>query len=135
MEKYKYPEELKYSDQHTWVLDEERANVVIVGLTDYMQTKLGHIVVVELPEPGEEVDVGDDICVVEGEYMVMEVCAPLAGKLIAVNNDLPDAPGFINSDPYGDGWLYKLKLKDKREYNKLLDVYEYVDLIDEVEEE
>ena len=134
MEKYKYPEEFKYSDMHTWVLTEEKINIVTIGLTDYAQSKLGDIIEVDLPGPGSEVDVGDDICVIEGSYLVVNVCAPLAGELIEVNEDLPDAPGFINSDPYGDGWLYKLKLKDKEEYDELLDVDEYIDMINEIEE-
>jgi glycine cleavage system H protein len=114
------------------VLAEEK-NQVTIGITDYTQAMLGEIIEVDLPSAEGFVDVGDDVCVIEGTNTVLEVCAPLAGELIAINNDLIDAPGFINTDPYGDGWLYKLKLQDKEEYNKLLDVEEYMDLVNEEE--
>lgn len=131
MANYQYPEELKYSETHTWVQAEKDSQIVVVGITDYVQAALGEVISVDLPNPTGMVDVGDEICSVEGTHTLTEVYAPLAGTLIAVNEDLIDAPGFINSDPYGDGWLYKLQLADKEEYNKLYSADEYVELIDE----
>lgn len=134
MEKYQYPGELKYSETHTWVIAEENSQIVIIGITDYMQITLGEIISVDLPEPNGMVDVGDEICSIEGTNTVLDIYAPLSGMLVEINDNLADAPGFINSDPYGDGWLYKLQIKDREEYNKLLNVDEYIDLVNENDE-
>ena len=131
MEQYQYPEELKYSETHTWALAGPEPGVVVVGITAYTQANLGDIVALNLPRPGGSVDVGDEICSLDGDDGTVEVCSPLAGELIEVNVDLMESPGLLTTDPYGDGWLFKLQLADQEEYSALLDVQDYKDLIND----
>ena len=130
------PEELQYSPTHEWALQEDPdKNIAIVGITDYAQDKLGEIVYVELPEVGLKVAAGDEVCVLESVKAAADVFSPLSGKIIAVNEELEDAPGFVNSDPYQDGWLFKIELKDQVEYDELMDVNAYREHLSEEEED
>lgn len=113
------PEDLKYAKSHEWARVD--GDIVTVGITDHAQEALGDVVYVELPEVGDELHAADEAGVVESVKAASDVYAPVSGEVIEINEDLEDAPETINSDPYGDGWFYKLKLKDAAELDDLLD--------------
>jgi glycine cleavage system H protein len=119
------PAELKYTQSHEWIGVEADGSVRI-GITDHAQEELGDLVFVELPELGETINLGDPCAVVESVKAASDIYAPLTGEIIAVNEDLDDNPGAINSDPYGDGWLFQISLSDVEELDGLLapDAYE-----------
>ena len=119
-----YPKELKYSQTHEWVRKEPDGSVV-VGVTDFAQHSLGEIVYVELPDADVNVAASDEVCVVESVKAASDVYTPLSGKICETNGDLEDAPGLINRDPYGDGWLFKLSSIDEQEFEELLDADAY----------
>ncbi len=123
------PEELKYSEDHEWVLVEE--DVALVGITDFAQEQLGEIIFLELPEVGEQLEAGKPFGVVESTKAVSDIYAPVSGEVIEVNDDLPDSPDIINTSPYEDGWLVKVKLLDPSELDDLLDASAYEVLIEE----
>lgn len=113
------PEDLKYAKSHEWARVD--GDIVTVGITDHAQEALGDVVYVELPEVGDELHAADEAGVVESVKAASDVYAPVSGEVVEINEDLEDAPETINSDPYGDGWFYKLKLKDAAELDDLLD--------------
>ncbi|WP_415895340.1 glycine cleavage system protein GcvH [Neptuniibacter sp. PT34_22] len=121
------PSELKYVASHEWIRV-EGDDTVVIGVTDHAQDLLGDVVFVELPEVGAEVESGDETGVVESVKAASDVYAPLSGEVVAVNEDLEDSPELVNSDPYGDGWFFKLKLSDADELNELLSAEAYNDL-------
>ncbi|MFW6119952.1 MAG: glycine cleavage system protein GcvH [Petrotogales bacterium] len=114
---------LKYTDTHEWLKIED--NNAIIGITDHAQSELTDIVFVELPEVGKEIKKGEELCVVESVKSVSEIYAPISGKIVAVNEKLEDSPEIINENPYDDGWLVKLEIKDKSEIDELLDAATY----------
>lgn len=120
------PNELSYVASHEWIRDEGDGTVTI-GITDHAQDLLGDVVFVELPEVGDQVSAGDDIGVVESVKAASDVYAPLTGEVIAVNEDLEDAPELVNGDPYGDGWFIRLRLTDVEELTDLLDADGYAE--------
>lgn len=120
------PSELKYVASHEWIRDEGEG-VVTVGITDHAQDLLGDVVFVELPDLDAEIAAGDDIGVVESVKAASDVYAPLSGKVIAVNEELEDAPEMVNSDPYGDGWFFRIRLSDAEELKELLDADSYTE--------
>ncbi|TVQ72686.1 MAG: glycine cleavage system protein GcvH [Oceanospirillales bacterium] len=120
------PNELRYVASHEWIRDEGDGTVTI-GITDHAQDLLGDVVFVELPEVGDKVSAGDDIGVVESVKAASDVYAPLTGEVVAVNEDLEDAPELVNSDPYGDGWFIRLRLTDADELDDLLDADGYAE--------
>lgn len=124
-----FPEDLKYSKQHEWVLVE--GSVATVGITDYAQDQLGDIVFVELPAVGDKVSKEDAFGVVESVKAVSDVYAPLSGKVLEVNDDLPENPEMVNEDPYGDGWIIKIDLSDPDELEELMSAAEYEEYIAE----
>lgn len=124
------PAELKYVSSHEWIRD-EGDGVVTVGITDHAQELLGDVVFVDAPEVDSEVDVGDEIAVVESVKAASDIYAPLAGTILEVNEELEDSPELINSDPYGDGWMFKMKLVDAGDMDGLLSAEEYADEIAE----
>ncbi len=121
------PSELKYVASHEWIRVEGDGTVVI-GVTDHAQDLLGDVVFVELPEAGAELAAGDEAGVVESVKAASDVYAPLSGEVVAINEELEDSPELVNSDPYGDGWFFKLKLSDADELNALMDGEAYADL-------
>lgn len=130
------PEELMYSVTHEWAYKEDpKKNIATIGITDYAQDKLGDIISVELPEVGLKIAAGDEVCVLESVKTETDIFSPVSGKIVAVNEELEEAPGFVNSDPYQDGWLFKVELKDHVEYDELLDVNTYREHLAEIEEE
>jgi glycine cleavage system H protein len=123
------PEDLRYTEEHEWVRLE--GDEVVVGITDHAQDALTDIVYVELPEVGTSVSAGDGFGSVESVKSVSEIFAPLSGELSAVNEALEDAPELINDDPYGTGWIVRMRLEDNRVFSDLLDAAGYRALLGE----
>ena len=124
------PSDLKYASSHEWVRNEGNG-IVTVGITEHAQELLGDMVFVDLPDVGDTFAAGDDCAVAESVKAASDIYAPVSGEVIAINEDLDDAPENVNSDAYGDGWLFKLKLEDESELDDLLDAGGYADSIDE----
>jgi len=114
----KFPEELLYTETHEWVRDE--GNRVTIGLTDYAQSQLKDIVYVDMPEAGSEFKKGDTLGVVESVKTVADIYSPVTGKVIDGNLNLKDHPEFVNTDPYGKGWILKMEMNDREELKGLL---------------
>jgi len=121
------PAGLKYSKEHEWVATEEE--VATIGITDYAQEQLGEIVYVELPAVGDKISKDDAFGVVESVKAVSDIYAPVSGTVVEVNQELPESPEMINEDPYGDGWLVKVKVSDTSELDDLLDNDEYEEMV------
>ncbi len=123
------PNDLKYTSEHEWVrLD---GDIATVGITDYAQDQLGDIVFVELPDEGESVEKGDTFGVVESTKSVSDLYVPLSGTVIESNDPLLDSPEMLNEDPYGEGWMIRIKISDKNEVAELLDASNYQKQIEE----
>lgn len=118
------PQELKYTKSHEWVLAGDDDQVTI-GITDHAQELLGDMVFIELPEIDKELAVGEECAVVESVKAASDVYAPLAGTVVAVNEQLADAPELINDDPYGEGWMFRLQIADVSELDGLMDADAY----------
>jgi glycine cleavage system H protein len=118
-----FPEELKYTEDHEWVLVE--GDLAIVGITDFAQDSLGDIVFVELPEAGSAVTAGKAFGVVESVKAVSDVYAPVSGTVEEINEELPDAPEILNTSPYGDGWIIKIRMTAPAEVDELMDAAAY----------
>jgi glycine cleavage system H protein len=119
------PEDLHYSKDHEWVrVDGDQA---IIGITDYAQNSLGDVVYVELPKAGEEFAANEPFGSVESVKAVSEVFTPIAGTVVKLNEALADEPESVNSDPYGEGWMIRLKLAKAGEVDSLLTAAEYED--------
>lgn len=123
------PAELKYLQSHEWVRIEDDG-CVTVGITDHAQDALGDVVFVELPEMGALLSAGDEAGVIESVKAASDIYAPLSGEVIAVNGTLEDAPETVNSDPYNDGWLFRVRLSDEGELDELLDADGYAELVE-----
>lgn len=117
------PEDLRYTSEHEWV--QPQSNVVRVGITHYAQDALGDIVYVQLPDVGTEVSAGDSLGEIESTKSVSEIYAPVAGTVVARNDQLADAPDVVNTDPYGAGWLVELEPADPASVEGLLDAEAY----------
>jgi glycine cleavage system H protein len=122
-ETMEFPEELKYTEEHEWVMVEE--DLAIIGITDFAQDALGDVVFVELPEEGTEVEAGKAFGVVESVKAVSDIYAPVSGVIEEVNDELPDAPEIINTSPYEDGWMIKIRMSDPSEVDDLMDTDAY----------
>ena len=118
------PEDLKYTEEHEWVSRKGDATVRI-GITDYAQEQLGDVVYVQLPEVGAQVDAGAPAGEVESTKSVSEIYAPFSGEVTAVNDALDEQPDLINSDPYGEGWIFELAVDDPDAIDGLLDAEAY----------
>lgn len=118
------PSDLRYAASHEWVRP-EGDGIYTVGISDHAQELLGDMVFVDLPDVGDTADLGDDICVAESVKAASDVYTPLTGEIVEVNESLEDAPEQVNSDPYGDGWLFKIKASDESELGNLLDAEAY----------
>jgi glycine cleavage system H protein len=121
------PQGLKYSKEHEWVATED--NVATIGITDHAQDQLGEIVYIELPAVGDKVSKDDPFGVVESVKAVSDIYAPVTGVVIEINEDLPESPETVNEDPYGDGWLIKVKITDVTDLEDLMDADEYTELL------
>jgi glycine cleavage system H protein len=123
-----YPEDLRYHDQHDWArIDGETATL---GITWFAQDSLGEVVFYDPPEVGAAIQKDSPYAEVESVKAVSDVIAPLSGEILEVNEDLGDAPERINEDPYGDGWLVKVRLSSPEESETLLDSVEYRKMLD-----
>ncbi|MFK8264913.1 glycine cleavage system protein GcvH [Capnocytophaga cynodegmi] len=121
------PSELKYTKDHEWVRIE--GNLAVVGITDFAQKELGDIVYVEVETEGETLDKEEVFGTVEAVKTVSDLFLPLSGEIIAFNDVLEQEPEKVNSDPYGEGWMIKIKFSDASEIDTLLSAEEYTDLI------
>lgn len=124
-----FPDDLKYTEDHEWVLVEDE--LVTVGITDFAQDSLGDIVFVELPEIGTMLVAGKPFGVVESVKAVSDVYAPISGEVVEVNEELPDSPETINTSPYEDGWMIKIKPSDSSQLDELLDADEYAEFVED----
>jgi len=121
------PENLKYTKDHEWIkVDGDEA---YVGITDYAQNELGDIVFVEIETEGENLDKEEVFGTIEAVKTVSDIFMPISGEVVEVNSKLEDSPEIVNKDPYGEGWLIKIKLSDKSELDELLDASRYKELI------
>lgn len=118
-------DDLKFSKEHEWIL-EDGGNTITVGITDYAQDKLGDVVFVELPEVGTLVDAGEAVGSIESVKAVSELFSPVAGEIVEINKDLEDEPELVNTSPYDNAWMMKIKI-DRAELrtNGLMDSDDY----------
>jgi glycine cleavage system H protein len=119
----KFPSDVKYTEHDEWVRVE--GDVLTLGISDYAQDALGELVHIELPELGDSVQAGDSIAEVESTKAVSDIYTPVDGEVIAVNGKLDDAPETVNEDPYGAGWLVKIRIADASGLDGLLDAAAY----------
>lgn len=124
MSDLEYPSDLRYTAEHEWVRAAE-GDVVRIGITSFAQDALGDVVYVSLPAVGDSVTAGDACGEVESTKSVSDLYAPLAGEVTAVNDALDASPELVNSDPYGEGWMYELRPSDVTAVDALLDVEAY----------
>jgi glycine cleavage system H protein len=133
LREFKILDELYYTKEHIWVKIEN--DVATIGITDYAQSQLGDVVFIELPEVGREVESGEVIATVESIKAVSEIYSPLTGKIISINEDLANEPSLINSDPYGDGWICDIQMKDLTEIEDLMTADDYRAYLEAITEE
>lgn len=119
----KFPEGLKYTDDHEWVKVE--GNIGTIGVTDHAQSELGDVVYVDIDEDLESIEKGNDFGTIEAVKTVADLYAPISGKVVEVNTGINDNPEIVNSDPYGKGWMIKVEISDPSELNDLMDVDAY----------
>jgi glycine cleavage system H protein len=127
------PGDLLYTTDHEW-LRREGDGSVTVGITEHAATALGDLVYVELPDIGQDVDAGGEMAVVESVKAASDVYAPVAGNVVAVNDELADDPEKINADPYGDGWIVRMELSDGLDENEMMSPDAYQQLLDELDD-
>jgi len=123
-----YPEDLYYSQDHTWV--RVIGNRGTVGITNFAQQEMGEILYTELPDEGGQVEQGDILGTLESSKTVAELISPVSGEVISSNKDLEEEPSLINDDPYGKGWLLTLELDDPNELQELYNAAEYEDFLE-----
>ncbi len=126
--KVEIKDDLKYTKEHEWVRVE--GDVATVGITDYAQKELGDVVFVELPQVGTEVEQMKPFGVIEAVKAVSDLFSPLTGEVTEVNSQLESQSNLINSDPYGEGWIIKIKVKDPKELEALLSSADYRKLVE-----
>lgn len=124
------PSELRYATTHEWVRDEGDGTFTI-GITEHAQELLGDMVFVELPEVGDAVVAGDEAAVAESVKAASDVYSPITGEVVAVNEELENTPELVNSDAFGEGWMFRIKAEDPSEVDSLLDAEGYENSIDE----
>ncbi len=131
MSDYIFLDDRRYAPTHEWAKVE--GDIAIVGISDYAQHALSDVVYVELPEVGTQVSKGDPVAVVESVKAAEDVYAPLSGEIVEINEELPDNPEWVNEDPYGKAWFFKIKMSNPAEYDELLDVEAYKKVVEEEE--
>ena len=122
------PDNLKYTKDHEWVKIE--GDIATVGITDFAQGELGDVVFVEVDTEGESLDKEETFGTIEAVKTVSDLFMPIGGEITAFNEELESAPDTINKDPYGKGWIIKIKIADKSETDDLLDAEQYKELVD-----
>jgi len=128
------PKEYRFTKEHEWVLM-EGDGIAVIGISDYAAGELGDIVYIELPEVGSKVRQMDPIGTIEAVKTVADIYSPVSGEVVEVNEDVAEHPEIVNSSPYEDGWLVKIKLEDEGELDVLFDYNEYQDYLGEQAEE
>jgi glycine cleavage system H protein len=124
------PEDSRYAKSHEYVHPEPSGDVAVIGITDYAQKELGDVVFVELPQVGAELEAGDELGSIESVKAVSELFAPVSGEVVEVNEALRDKPELVNTDPYGDGWMVKIRLSTPDEVDELMSAEEYEEYIE-----
>lgn len=124
-----FPSNLKYTKDHEWILVE--GDQATVGITDFAQSELGDLVFIDISTDGESLSHGEVFGSVEAVKTVSDLYMPVSGEVLEVNSNLDSAPETVNSDPYGDGWMVKIKLSDLSEINDLLSADDYKSLVGE----
>ena len=124
------PEDLSYTEEHEWVSQD--SEICTIGITDYAQSELGDIVFVELPEVGESVKQGQPFGTIEAVKTVSDLFTPVSGEVVEINQSLEETAEQINNDPYGDGWIIKLRMEDQRDLAQLLSPKDYADVLSNV---
>ena len=124
------PENLSYSESHEWVRN-DGDGVVTVGITDFAEEKMTELVYVELPETDSEVAAGDELAVVESVKSASDIYSPVSGVVVDANSALENEPTLVNSDPYGDGWLFRIRVSDSTALDAMMDTAAYTKLISE----
>ena len=124
------PEDLRYTEEHEYVRT-ETDGVVTIGITHYAQGELGDVVYVDLPEVGTQIDRMDVFGTIEAVKAVSELFSPLAGEIVEVNSGLDGDPSLVNQEPYGDGWMIKVQVRDPAELGRLLSPSDYAQHIGE----
>jgi len=125
------PEELKYTKEHEWLRSE--GDLATVGITDYAQSELGDIVFVELPQAGDTVSQGKPFGTIEAVKTVADLFSPVSGEVSEVNPKIEEDPAVMNKDPYGEGWMIKVRMSDSSQINSLLSPTDYRALIEKAE--
>lgn len=125
------PESLHYTEEHEYVKQTGEVGVVVVGITDYAQSELGDVVYVELPETGATFGQMDVFGTIEAVKAVSELFSPVAGEVIEINSELDGNPNLVNEDPYGDGWMIKLRMQNPEDLGQLLGASDYAQHIGE----
>lgn len=125
----KFDEKARYLETHEWARKE--GEVYVIGISDYAQSTLSDIVYIELPEVGDEFDQEEVFGVVESVKAASDVYTPLSGEVVAVNSALEDAPELVNDDAFGEGWLMKIEASDDEEWDDLLDIEEYKQVVED----
>lgn len=123
------PSDLKYASTHEWAKLEDDGTVT-VGITDHAQELLGDLVYVELPEVETSIKAGDEIGVVESVKAASDIYSPVSGEVVSINERLQETPDLINSDPYGDGWIFRIKPMDENDLHDLMDAESYEDQVE-----
>ena len=124
------PAELKYATSHEWVRQEEDGTFT-VGITEHAQGLLGDMVFIDLPDVGDEIEAGEDCAVGESVKAASDIYAPISGEVVAINEELEDSPELVNSDAFGEGWLFRVKATDESELDALLDAAGYAESIED----
>lgn len=124
-----FPDDLKYSREHEWVLVE--GSIATVGISAFAESQLGDVVFLELPAVGDSVAKDEAMGVVESVKAVSDVYSPISGTVVEFNDDLPENTELVNDDPYGDGWMIKIEMSDPTDLDDLMDAEEYQKFIAE----
>ena len=127
----KFPDGFRYTEEHEYVTATDESGVYQVGITDYAQGELGDVVYVELPAVGESFESRATFGTIEAVKAVSDLYCPVAGEIVAVNESLDDDPSFVNSDPYGAGWMIRLRVSDENEVEALMEAAAYQALVGE----
>ena len=114
------PEDSKYAKSHEYLHFDEKEGVGTIGITEYAQKELGDVVFVELPQVGTQLEAGDELGSIESVKAVSELFCPVSGEIVEVNEALADKPELVNTDPYGDGWMVRIRLSDATEMDELM---------------
>jgi glycine cleavage system H protein len=122
------PEDSKYAKSHEYVHTE--GGIGTIGITEYAQKELGDVVFVELPQVGAQLEAGDELGSIESVKAVSELFAPVSGEVVEVNEALAEKPELVNTDPYGDGWMVRVKLSDPTEVEDLMNAEEYEEYVE-----